>query len=143
MKITRFGWVAMVLALGALGCSGNDEPAPGESSDGLEIVGDYVDGFDMEHSISEDTWGAMSIVEYDNDENVVYAQQPDDDMFNPSKFTKTVYTEPEGGDFYFCMVVFDAETLADAKESDAEADDSEPAESGCGGMFPWTLAIKQ
>jgi hypothetical protein len=93
-----------------------------------------------EQIITADDWNGAAIVGYDNDSNVVYTQLPDDDMFNPNKFTKTVYTEPEDGSFYFCQVEFSLDTLAEAKASDATADDSEPDEGGCGGMFPWTKA---
>jgi hypothetical protein len=139
MNTMRFGFTAVLLGLLALGCGGGDEDT---DSAPLEIIGTYTDSFDGEQTITADTWNRATIEDYDNDANVVYTQLPDDDDFNPSKFNKTVYTEPEDDHFYFCTVVFDADTLADAKASDAMADDSNPAEAGCGGMFPWTLATK-
>ncbi len=139
MNMMRFGWMTVVLGLLALGCSGSDDDADKDSAP-LEIIGEYDDSFGGAHVITADAWNGASILEYDNDANIVYTQLPEDDEFNPSKFNKVLYTEPEDDHFYFCTVVFDAETLADAKASDASADDSNPAEAGCGGMFPWTLA---
>jgi hypothetical protein len=140
MTMMRFGWMTAVLGLLALGCGGSDDDTDQESAP-LEIIGTYT-AYDIEQTITADEWNGATIHDYDNDANVVYTQLPDDDEFNPSKFNKIVYTEPEDDRFYFCTVVFDAETLADAKASDATADDSNPAEAGCGGTFPWSLATK-
>ena len=144
MNITRFGWLVLGLSLGAVGCSGSDdkdpEGTPSTMTDELEIIGEYTDQFDSDQIITADEWNGSAIKAFDNDENVVYTQFPEDDMFSPNLFAKTVYTEPESDSFYFCMVVFDAETLADAQASDASADESDLAE-GCGG-FEWSLATK-
>ena len=42
-----------------------------------------------------------------------------------------------GETLYYCWVVFDATSLQDAIDA-PRADDSDPAKSGCGGMFAWT-----
>ncbi|HYP90167.1 MAG TPA: hypothetical protein VEQ59_18480, partial [Polyangiaceae bacterium] len=100
----------------------------------------YDDNFGGEQIITYSDWNGSAIVGYDNEQNVVYTQFPDDDMYNASKFAKTVYTQPKDGSFYFCMVEFSLDTLADAEASDTTADDSDPESSGCGGEFPWTKA---
>jgi hypothetical protein len=157
MNTLRFGMVLAFVVATNLACGGDDDddtgPAnvAGASGDSgaagaatappLEIIGEYDDSFMGEQIITADDWNGAAIVGYDNDANVVYTQLPDDDMFNPSKFTKTVYTEPKSGSFYFCQVEFSLDTLADAQASEATADDSNPDESGCGGTFPWTKAI--
>ena len=165
MKTLRFGAILALVAATTFGCSGDDDDSTGNTagapSDGnaagadggggapavapLEIIGEYDDNFMGTQTITAEAWNGAAIVEYDNDADVVYTQNPDDDEFNPSKFSKTVYLEPaEDGSFYFCTVVFDAETLADAKASDKTADDSDPDNGGCGGpMFSWTKATKK
>lgn len=141
MKTMRFGWMVAVLALAASGCGGDDDDADNDTT-ALEIIGEYEDNFGGEQIITADAWNGSTIQDYDNDENVVYTQNSEED-FNPEKFSKFVYTDVEDDSFYFCQVVFDAETLEDAQESDATADDSDPASGGCGGDFEWTLATRK
>jgi hypothetical protein len=132
-----------VLALGATACGGDDDDAAKDNDAPLEIIGEYDDNFGGEQIITADEWNGAAIQDYDNDENVVYTQNSDEDDFNPSKFSKFVYTDVEDDSFYFCQVLFDAETLADAQESDATADDSDPGKTGCGGDFSWTQATRK
>lgn len=141
MKTMQFGWMVAVLALSATGCGGDDDA--NEDTTALEVIGEYDDNFGGELIVTADEWNGSAIQDYDNGENVVYTQNPDDDMFNPSKFSKYVYTDLEDDSFYYCQVVFDAETLEDAQESDATADDSDPGVTGCGGEFEWTLATRK
>ena len=140
MNSMRFGWMVAALGLAMLGCGGSDD----EDKAQLEIIGEYTDQFDFEQVITATEWNGSAIKEYDNDDNVVYTQFPEDDEFSANLFAKTVYLEPESdGSFYYCMVVYDAETLTDAKDSDATADDSDPDTTGCGGANPWSLATKK
>jgi len=170
MKTLRFGAILALVAATTCACSGDDDDsskaaaagasstagAPGAAgaagADGaggapaaapLEIIGVYDDDFGSVQTITADDWNGAAIVGYDNDQNVVYTKLPADDMFHPNKFTKTVYTEPKGDSFYFCEVEFSLDTLAEAEASTATADDSDPENHGCGGMFPWTKATKQ
>lgn len=137
MNITRFGWILAMLALSSAGCGSDDE-----HSSALEIIGEYDDNFGGEQIITADEWNGSAIQDYDNQANVVYTQNSEEDMFNPEKFSKFVYTDIEDDSFYFCQVLFDADTLAEARASDATADDSDPAQAGCGG-FEWTLATRK
>jgi hypothetical protein len=141
MKTLRIAAMLALLALNTSACSGDSED--GATTKELEIVGEYDDNFGGEQIITEKDWNGSSIVGYDNDENVVYTQFSDDDQFNPNKFAKTVYTEPKSGSFYFCMVEFSLDSLDEAKQSTASADDSDPDTSGCGGEFAWTKATKK
>lgn len=145
------------------GAGGSDAGEAGSASDGgsageagaggaggapdvepLELIGAYDDSFGGSFIISTTSWGNWAIAAYDNALNAVYTQFPADDLYNPNKFAKTVYTEPANDDsFYFCMVVYSATTLAEAQASTATADDSDPDNGGCGGQFPWTKATKQ
>ena len=140
MKTLRFGAMLALVAVTSLGCSGDPE---GSTPRPLEIIGEYDDNFGGEQIITDADWNGSAIVGYDNDQNVVYTQNPADAMFNAEKFTKTVYTEPKSGSFYFCMVEFSLDTLAEAKASEKTADDSDLA-AGCGDSgFAWTLATEK
>jgi len=129
-----------------VGVSGGAAGAGGEGSVSpppLELIGEYDDNFGGSFVITQDAWGTSAIAAYDNDENVVYTQFPPDDPYSPNKFAKTVYTEPANDAFYYCMVVYDADTLAIAQASTATADSSDPENGGCGGVFPWSKATKK
>ena len=139
MNIRHFGFMTAALAALAMGCGSGDDDKDKDSA-ALEIVGEYTDQFDGSQVITAEEWNGSAIKGYDNDANVVYTQWPADDEFSANLFTKTVYTEPEDGDFAFCMVVYDAPTLDDAKSSDTTADESDLAE-GCNG-FEWSVASK-
>jgi hypothetical protein len=123
-------------AEGGAGGEGGGEGAP------FELAGEYVDNFDSDQSISSRMWNDMGIAAYDNEANVVYTQAPCDDQWSPSKFFKIVYTEPSGGSFYFCMIDYSLDTLAEAMASTKVADASNPDQSGCG-SFPWSKALPQ
>jgi hypothetical protein len=125
---------------GDAGAGTGGAPSEQPSEAALELIGTYDDSFGMVQTITATDWNGSAIVGFDNDANVVYTQFPDTDEFNPSKFAKTVYTDLKGGSFYFCMVEYSADTLADAKASTKTADDSDPDTTGCGGDFPWTKA---
>jgi len=142
MKMLRTAAMLALIALTTSACSGDPEDE-GATTKALEIIGDYDDNFGGQQVITADAWNDSAIVGYDNDKNVVYTQFPEDDQYNPNKFAKTVYTEPKDGSFYFCMVEFSLDTLAEAEASKAEADDSDPDTGGCGGEFPWTKATKK
>jgi len=124
---------------GAAGAGGEGSVSPPP----LELIGSYDDNFQSSFVITEEAWGASAVVAYDNAQNVVYTQFPADDPYSPNKFAKTVYTEPANDSFYFCMVVYSADTLADAQASTETADPSDPDNGGCGGQFPWTKATKK
>jgi hypothetical protein len=135
---------------GAAGSAG-DAGSAGEAGAGgaphvepFELLGAYDDNYGGSFVITADAWGSSALVAYDNASNAAYTQYPGNDEYNPNKFAKTVYTEPANDDsFYFCTVVFSAETLAEAQASTATADDSDPDNGGCGGQFAWTKATKQ
>ena len=119
------------LALSA--CGGDDEP--------FALVGSWANNFGSDELITETAWDRTTIVEFDNDARWVITQNPADDMFNPSKFNKIVWTQPEGERLYYCWVDFGLDTAEAAKASTKTADASSPATGGCGG-FAWTRLQK-
>jgi len=115
-----------------------DAGTPPTDAGTIEVVGSWAGEF-ADEDITRTQWGASELIEFDNDENVAITQYPDDDMYNPNKFARYVWTEPTDDGFFYCMVEFDAPTLKAAQESDETADDSDPENEGCGAMnFPWT-----
>jgi hypothetical protein len=164
MKTSYFASILALVALTAFGCSGDGLPVadvsaagqPGAagqdsgidggggapSAEAFELIGNWIDNFDSPQIIDAATWNSSTIIEYDNAANVVYAQYPADDEYSPNKFSKTVYTDPKDDSFYFCTIVFSADSLEDAKSDTAVADDTDPENSGCG-QFSWSFATKQ
>jgi hypothetical protein len=126
---------------GEAGASG-EGGAGGASGPALELIGQYADNFLGTQRISATMWNDSRVVSYDNDQNVVYTQAPCDDLFNPRKFGKIVYTEPSNGSFYFCMLEYALDSLTAARASTKVADASNPDSGGCGG-FSWTKATAQ
>ncbi|MEQ9500810.1 MAG: hypothetical protein RIT81_28325 [Deltaproteobacteria bacterium] len=119
------------------GCSGFPWTELGPT---LEIEGEYDSNFGGTETITSDLWtsyDASVVREYDNDANIAYLQLPEDAMFNPDTFAKVVWTEPDGGAFYYCWVDFGFATLDEAKTSTKTWDASDPDNTGCGG-FSWT-----
>lgn len=118
-------------------CGGDDGPLPSDPNGSLEVIGAYGSAFGDE-TITATKWGATTIVEFDNANNFAITQNTADDMFNPSKFNRIVWTEPnDKGSFFYCFVDFGKDTAAEAKQSTETADATDPANGGCGG-FAWT-----
>ncbi len=130
-------------AAGGEAAGGEAGAGGGGGADPFELIGAYDDNYGGSFVVTAGAWASSAIAAYDNAQNTVYTQFPADDLFNPNKFAKTVYTEPTGGSFYFCMVEFSADTLGAAQSSSATADDSDPENGGCGGQFPWTKATEK
>jgi len=116
----------------ALGC-GDDAVDQGP----IEVGGTWASNFGFDETISDTGWGTAAIISFDNSKNFAITQQPADDMFNPSKFSKVVWTEPELDRFFYCTVAFGLATADEAEASTKSADASDPANGGCGG-FSWT-----
>jgi hypothetical protein len=129
--------VCELLGEGGAGGAGGEGPGLGA---GLEIIGSWQEeAFEGTLDITARLWNDSVIREFDNDENVVYAQNSCAAFF-PAAFSKYVYTEPANDSFYYCTTVYDAATLEAAKASDAEAD-AQDLEHGCSG-FPWSKVSK-
>jgi hypothetical protein len=126
----------------ALGGAGGAGGAADVAQAPLEIIGAWNDNFAGTQIISATDWNGSAILAYDNATNVVYTQYPADNMYSPNKFAKTVYTDIVDSSFYFCALVFSADTLAAAQADTGVADATDPDHSGCSG-FSWTKATRQ
>jgi hypothetical protein len=108
-----------------------------EAKEALELTGEWDDNYGGTTSVTSEAWGFDSVVFYDNDANWAIVQVPEEASWNPSTYSKVVWTQPEAGRFFSCTVDYALETRAAAESSEATADDSAPLEGGCGG-FAWT-----
>ena len=137
MTLVRF---LPLLTLPLLGCPAappteSDTPVPTE----LAIVGSWTDDFGGSHEITTETWtmavgGVFHILDFDNVDRVVIAENDAANEFNPGAFSRMDWTM-DGSDLYFCQTAFDAPTEQAAWET-ARADDTDLA-MGCGG-FGWS-----
>ncbi len=116
-----------------------DAGADGSSdgSGGLAISGVWSSSFGGYSEISASAWDDAAIVKLDASARVAITQNPATDKYNPSQFSKLVWTEPAGGSFYYCTVDYGLATADLASATTKTADDSAPDKSGCGG-FAWT-----
>ena len=103
----------------------------------IEIEGRYHSNYGGVELVSHRRFSFQNVITFDNDTNTAITQSPPDDMFNPSKFSKIVWTEKADGRFFYCAVTFGEDTAEAATNTTEMADDTNPAEDGCGG-FPWT-----
>ena len=125
---------------GAGDASASDETDDESSSESLEIEGEWTDDFMGAHSITSDTWTqtfggdtfTYTIAAFDNEAGTLVAEADTDGAW--SKFQ---WTPGMGTSVYYCQVVFDAASQADA-EAAPLADAADPATGGCG-TFAWTL----
>src|SRR6185369_10475185 len=60
----------------------------------LELLGDWKDEFGSPTlTITATTWGPQTVISFDNTTNVAITQNPSDDEFGPSKFSKQLWTD--------------------------------------------------
>jgi len=107
----------------------------GGGSAASELVGTWVTPWGDE-VISETRWQTATIVSFDNSANRAITQMPEDDEFNPSKYSRITWTDPDNEVFHYCTEAYGQESEADAEAAEGAADPSD-LEAGCSG-FPWT-----
>ena len=116
---------------------GTDDPVV--DPDPVDIVGAWVDGWDTQHSITEDRWTQGDydfwLTEWSTDEGWAVAQNDASNEYNPELWSRFEWVTVDG-DLWYCQSAFDAATEQDALAV-AAADASDPATTGCGG-FAWT-----
>jgi len=130
--------IAIVLAVTLVGCG---TPA---SDDPLEIAGSWQDSFGTTHELTDTVWimsfeggnpALFQINDFDNDLDVLVAQNDVLNDFNPNLWSRFDWTTDQGI-LYFCQTVYDAETDTAAREAEP-ADPTDPTTGGCGG-FSWS-----
>ena len=127
----------------ATGCNGFPHTVMSKAT--LSIAGKWSTNYGSTLTISESEWKSES--SYGNSvhqilafgKNFVLMQNPADDEYNPSKWTKVEY-HTSGADFGFCMSVYSGETAGAALMTDTSTIYNKAnATAGCNG-FPHTIA---
>lgn len=112
----------------------------------IEITGSWTSNFNESITIANKTWvngtSVWTLHEFDNQSNVLYFQNPADAQYFPSKYGRTVWTELQNNEFYYCTIVFGKDTLDEAKNDATQADSTDPANGGCGG-FSWSKLTRK
>ena len=108
----------------------------------IEIAGKYNDDFGGKSVVTSRFWDTAWLFQYDNTKRAAITQNAADDKYNPSKFSKVVWTAPVAGSFYTCTVDYGLDSAELAAATTKTADDSAPDKSGCGG-FSWTKLTAQ
>jgi hypothetical protein len=108
----------------------------------IEIRGEYESNFGGTETVTATIWQQggppMRLVDWSEDDQWVVTQNDEEADFNPSRFNRVEYTEPQmSGTFYYCFVDFGLPTAEAAITSTVTADPSDPETGGCGG-FSWT-----
>ena len=127
---------AMLICGAAFAIHCGDDASENLPAEEIEVIGTWSTNFDTEEEITVDRWNDLTIVQFDNAENLAIGQHPADDEYNPSKFSKLVWTSIENDVFHYCYSVVGAETAAEATSA-AGAADAGDLEGGCNG-FGWT-----
>jgi hypothetical protein len=119
--------------------AGSETPTDAGSR-GIEIRGVWQSNFGGEETIEETRWssyGVSMLVSYDNRGNWAILLSPADDAYHPNTYSKLVWTEIEGGRFYYCILDYGLASAQAARSTSKTADATAPNARGCGD-FPWT-----
>jgi len=136
---------------GQAGQAGSGGEGGDASTEPLEIAGTWENAdFGETDVIAADSWSqdygtgptVSAIVKFSNSDNFAIRQAPADATFDPNKFDRTVWTEIDGGHFYYCTIDHGLDTAEEAEASTTAFDASDPESGGCGG-FPWTKLTAQ
>jgi hypothetical protein len=131
---------------GTGGAGGDTTGGAGPGSDTFALIGEWQTHFGAVERIDMEGWWTFNgpdtfgveVVWVDDEARVAITRNPEDADFGPGQYNRTVWIDADAGGYWYCVVDFGLESLESAQASDATADPSEPATSGCGG-FGWTL----
>jgi len=142
------GRASVVMAGLMWACDSEGEAPASNTSEGIELVGEWSSAFGTETIGAErwtsyDTSGAVMmdqlIVSFDNDANTAIVQNPPDAAFSPNTYGRLVWTEPDAQRFAYCTVAFGQATESDAESAtEQDIDRSDLTGKGCAG-FPWSV----
>lgn len=140
------------------GTGGDGSTGDGSTGDGgtttggvepPEIVGNYIDNWDITHAITETTWTQDSdtgvrtwlFTAVDNEADFLVAQNgPDNEMY-PGLWSRFDWTVTDGDRLWICQDVFSANTEEDALNAPSPPRD-DPENTGCGD-WGWTELFEQ
>lgn len=119
-------------------CDPDDTDNPG-TFDPVPFAGEWVDGFDGLHTVTDETWtmgtAVFLFVDVNADNGTIIAENDPDNEYNPGAYSRFDWVQADG-ETWFCQTAYDAATAADAADTPA-ADATDPATGGCGG-FAWS-----
>jgi len=131
---------------GAAGQAGNGGEG-GEAPVGpIEIAGTWENtDFGQTDVIDAESWSqdygtgptVSAIVKFSNSANFAIRQAPHDALYDPDKFDRTVWTDVDGGVFYYCTIDHGLDTAEEAEARTTAFDANDVDGIGCDG-FPWT-----
>jgi len=84
----------------------------------LELIGDWKTSSQPDAHDHRDDVGPQTVISFDNTANVAITQNPSDDEWGPSKFSKQLWTDEVNGSWYSCTVAYGKDT-ADAASAEA------------------------
>lgn len=108
------------------------------------IVGTYTDDYGGGHTVTAKEWvmdgaieGRFDLLELSNEQRYVLAENAGTNPYSAGLYSRFDWADIHG-ELYFCQTVYDAASLADAR--DATPPDEVDPDSGCGG-FAWSKLI--
>lgn len=142
MKLKQLLYLAMFLTVSLVtSCDSDDDDNNGNTLI-AEISGTWTSNFDEEYTFSEETiespYSTFIVVAIGDD--YIICQNDADDAYNPSLYSKFVFTNITAGNFNYCQSFFNAASQEDIENAE-EPSDSSDLDSGCGG-FSWSYMTK-
>jgi hypothetical protein len=122
------------------GCGAGDGPWSQLVRERPPVIGEFDDDFMTHQVITPNLWndgfGKYHIIEVDSAQHFLLARNDAANLFSPGLYSRFDWAL-SGGGLYYCQSAF-SEATPDAARAVAAPDGSDPANGGCGGIFPWT-----
>ena len=138
------GFLAVLGAIAVWGCASEPSTRSADTSavqaDEIELIGEWKTSTGEQAFITSENWGLDTIWAFDNEKNFVITQTA---MGNPDTvglYNKILWTDVVNNSFYACYALFGFESPEDVLAAGHEADNTDPANSGCNGL-PWFLFV--
>lgn len=142
MKLKQLLYLAMFLTVSLVTSCESDDDNGNENALIAQISGTWTSNFDEVYTFSEETieseYSTYTVVAIGDD--YVICQNDADDAYNPSLYSKFVFTNISDGNFNYCQSFFSAESQEEIENAE-EPSDSSDLEMGCGG-FSWSYMTK-
>ena len=120
----------------------NQQNNSSAENDVLFLIGSYVDNYDTEHTITQQSWtqgnSIFAIKMFSNTEKYVITQNDANNEYNPEQWSRFDWTIKDDTT-WFCQTSYDSVTQEDAIGV-TPADAADPTSTGCSG-FSWSKLI--
>ena len=142
MKLKNLIYLAFFFTISLVTSCESDDDDVNENALISEISGTWTSNFDEVYIFSAQTiespYSTYTVVAVGDD--YVICQNDVDDAYNPSLYSKFVFTNITDSSFNYCQSFFNAESQEEIESMD-EPSDSSDLDSGCGG-FSWSYMTK-